>query len=160
MIPDRVRSKHDTGIWFFVVVVVVDSDVRHDLATVRLVAVFAEDDGGRFSSELPDVPHAAVGEEGGGAVSIQGLGSEESHLRTSWALCRVTTATQQKIRPVPGSSRCALSRIEAICGRRARALTRGVVFEIRSDEQMSRLREGRVGLRHPDSPTTAQTRVG
>ena len=63
----RVRCNQDAGIGFFGIVVV-DPDVGHVLATVRLVAVCAKDDGGRFSSELPDIPHAAVEEEGVGAV--------------------------------------------------------------------------------------------
>ena len=160
-IPARVLvvSNQNAGIGFSGIVVV-DDDVGHDLATVRLVAVCAEDDGACFSSELPDIPHAAVGEEGEGAVSIQVLGSGASHRRPFCTLTRVTTATQQKIRPVPGSSRRALELIGGNCGRRARALTRGVVFEIRSDDLMSRLREGRVTLCDPACPKTARTRVG
>ena len=160
-LPARVpvRSNQDAGIGFLGIVVS-DPDTGHVLVTVRLVAVCAEDDSGCFSSELPDIPHAAVGEEGGGAVSIQALGLAASHLRPFCALQHVTTATQQKIRPVPGSSRRALEGIGGNCGGRARALTRGVVLEIRSNELMSRLREGRVTLCDPACPTTAQTRVG
>ena len=117
-------------------------------------------DRGSLIGESPDVLHAAAGEGRGEASSIQGLMSPGSHLRPCRALSGGTTAPQQKVRPVPGSSRCALEVIAGNRGRRARALTRGVVFEIRSNDLMSRLREGRVTLCDPACPTTARTRLG